>query len=318
MFSLESPGEVACSIPALLGHTPQRSVVIVLLDSNLLLKAVMRADLGQACADEALAAVANHAAADGATGAVVVVVDDSASPQTVLHRGLLERFGVAFAQREIAVLSSFVVDHIDDSGQWWCGDGCGAGGAIGDPTVCALVVDAVARGRRIYDSREELLTAVAADESRAEGFSSAVEDIDPVDPDVAVRAALEAAERIGCGVVVSDAELTRIAASLSDVRVRDGLLCSMAKRDCPGAIELWGELAKIATGKWRAEALALVGCGAFFRADGPVALAALNAALEVVPDHTLSRQLLAMLELGFHPGEVRDAIARVGWESESV
>ncbi|TEA09061.1 DUF4192 domain-containing protein [Mycobacteroides salmoniphilum] len=319
MFALKSPADVAKSLPGLLGHIPHRSVVIVLLDADRLFKAVMRADLGKACADDAVVAVANHAATEGATGALIVVVDEDASPQSLPHRELIERFDAAFTRSGVVVIHSFVVDRIGADGQWWCSDGCGAGGALGDTATSALTADAVAHGRRIYDSREELLAAVAADDSRSQAFASAVEAFVLGSPDLAVREALEAAERIADGNVVSDEELTRVAASLVDVRVRDRLLGKAATEGYAVAAEqLWAELARITTGRWRAEALTLLGASCYLRGDGPLALAAFNAALEAVPDHTLSRQLWAMLELGFTPGEVRQALSGSCREAESA
>ncbi|SKY96092.1 Uncharacterised protein [Mycobacteroides abscessus subsp. bolletii] len=318
MFALKSPGDVARSIPALLGHVPQRSVVVVLLDADWLFKAVMRADLGKACADEALVAVANHAAAGGAAGALVVVVDEEAAPQSSVHRGLLGRFEVAFAQKGVSVWHSFVVDSFEGNGQWWCGDGCGAGGAVGDPATSALGLDAVAHGRRIFNSRAELLAVVAADESRSKAFSAAVLGVDPVEPETAVKYALGVAERIARGVVVSDEELTRVAASLVDVRIRDRLFYLTAKREDAGALQLWCELAKIATGQWRAEVLSVLGGIAFLGSDGPLALVALNAALEAVPAHALSELLLQMLEVGFKPSEVFEALASLNETAEPV
>ena len=66
------------------------------------------------------------------------------------------RAGRRAAAHGIELWAAHVVDRVAAGGRWHCADGCGAAGAVDDPSSSPLAVAAVLDGRRLYARRAEL------------------------------------------------------------------------------------------------------------------------------------------------------------------
>ncbi|SIJ06185.1 Uncharacterised protein [Mycobacteroides abscessus subsp. abscessus] len=307
MFRINSSGPLVEAVPALIGYVPVKSVILVLLDEHQLPVAVMGVSV--AAAGELLGHLAQAAGRQGAVSGAVVVVDSDADDSS--HIGLVADLDAALAREGVRIFDAVIVDRIAAGGRWHCADGCGRSGALNDPAASPLAVEMVLRGRSIYASRDELLALVAVDESRTASFDAAVRRIVPVDANKAVSVAVKAAQALAGGNQVSEETLAAIAASLDYGEVRDRLLALGVTQFADTAALLWAALARVATGRFRAGALALMGGAAYLRGDGPLASVALDAALDEVPQHRLSTLLRICLDEGIPPDKLRTMLGEL-------
>ncbi|OHT95649.1 hypothetical protein BKG71_23530 [Mycobacteroides chelonae] len=213
MYAIKARSSMVESIPALLGYVPVKSFIFILLDGNADVAAVLRVPLAEA--GECVSRIVGMTARQGVVSAAIVIVDSDAAVGE--HGSLIREFETALARADVRVFHAIVVDRVDAGGHWRCGDGCGAGGALGDPASSPLAAEAVLIGRPIYKSRDDLVALVAVDESRSSTLAAAVRGISGhIDGDQAVSRAIEAANQLADGATVDDAVLVCVAASLGD------------------------------------------------------------------------------------------------------
>lgn len=318
-FRLTDPGAFIAALPAVLGFVPEQSLVVVSLEGGEL-GAVMRTDLSEElpCQIEHLAEMARSSGADAA---VAVIVDKEGALCAICasdHAMLCTELAGVLGEFDIVLLAGFVVDRIGAGGHWQSLDGSGEEGQVHDPDCSPLAAAAVLDGRRLYGRREELEAVIApADEARAARLSGLITkrikrrgDGSQRNPDLRarreVRAAMAAAARVGGGAELSDGEIAGLAASLSDVVVRDTLYALAVGSDAGQSETLWALLARTLPESWRAEALVLLAFSAYTRGDGPLAGLALDAALTADPGHRMAGMLDTALRAGMRPEQIRE------------
>ncbi len=318
-FELNRPAAVIAALPAVLGFVPEKSLVLISIDDGEL-GSVMRVDLSEALAHQIgpLAEVASAASPEAAI-AVIVDADGAGCPGcNEEYRDLCAALTDELSQRDIVLWAAHVVDRVAAGGRWHCVDGCGAGGAIDDPTASPVAVAAVLDGRRLYARRADLQSVIAVDE-RAESPAlvglisdqAAVRDAaHRADPCACVRRdvenAIAAAARVGGGQQLSDAELAGLACALGDVEFRDTMYALAVGASAGEAESLWALLSRSLPTPWRVEALVLVAFSAYVRGDGPLAGVALEAALRCQPDHRMAGMLDTALQSGLRPEHIRE------------
>lgn len=327
-FDLNRPSALIAALPAILGFTPEKSLVLVSIEGGEV-GAVMRVDLS---ADRSevigglgpLAEVAAAAQPD-AVIAVIVDADGAACPMcNEEHRSLSEDLTDALEEHGVELWAVHVVDHVGAGGRWHCVDGCGARGHVDDPTASPLAAAAVLDGRRLYSSRAEL-QAVIATEARQEidGVATLADTIAMLradqqglrreDPEGCarrdVRAVLAAAARVAGGAALADDELAQLGSALTDVTVRDTLYALAVGEIAAEAEMLWAVLARRLPGRWRVEPLVLLAFSAYARGDGPLAGVALEAALQCDPAHRMAGMLDDALRSGMRPEQIRELAA---------
>jgi hypothetical protein len=311
-FHLNRPGVLIAALPAVLGFVPEKSLVLVTVDRGEM-GCVMRVDLSDELIDsvEHMADVAATAKPDSAIA--VVVDEDGASCRMCNdeYRDLASTLARELGARGIELLAAHVVDRVAAGGRWHCADGCGSAGTVDDPSASPLAVAAVLDGRRLYARRAELQEVIAvADPVRSAALAAAVRNVRTDRPDADacgdVEAAMAAAARVADGERLADDTLTRLAAAVTDPRVRDTLYALAVGEKAGQAESLWAELSRTLPEPWRVEALVLLAFSAYVRGDGPLAGVSLDAALRCDATHRMAGMLDTALQSGIRPEKIRD------------
>jgi Domain of unknown function (DUF4192) len=322
-FDLNRPSALIAAIPAVLGFTPQNSLVLVSIDAGEI-SAVLRVDLSQELLSDARGSMdrlVELAATARPEGVIAIIVDakGAACPMcNEQHRQLCDDLAVALMEYGIELWAAHIVDDVGVGGQWHCVDGCGARGRVDDPMASPVTVAAVLDGRRLYASRAELEAVVTLE--RGEGTTVLAETVEQLladdlaarrdDPDGCarrdVRAALAAAARVADGDPLADAEIAVLAAALTDIQVRDTLYALAVGESAGAAESLWALLSRKLPEPWRVEPLVLLAFHAYARGDGPLAGVSLEAALRCNPDHRMAGMLDDALQSGMRPEQIRE------------
>ena len=153
-FRFTRPGALIAALPAVLGFVPEKSLVLITLEEARM-GAVMRADLSADLADN-LDRLAELAATSGADTVAAVIVDEEGASCPMCsadHHQLCDALTAALDDHGVGLYGAHVVDRVAAGGRWHCIDGCGASGAVEDPTASPLAAAAVLDGRRLYPRR---------------------------------------------------------------------------------------------------------------------------------------------------------------------
>lgn len=318
-FRFTKPGALIAALPAVLGFVPEKSLVLLGLERGRM-GAVMRVDLAADLADN-LGHLAEVAANSGADTIVAVIVDADGALCPMCnadHRELSDALSAALEEHQIGLYATHVVDRVENGGRWHCVDGCGAGGAVEDPTSSPLAAAAVLDGRRLYPRRADLQAAVAVtDPARSAALVGPIEARAELrratwesDPDSCGRRDVEmvmaVAERVRRSAEITDDEIAELACALTDVAVRDTLYALAVGADAAAAESLWALLSRTLPDPWRVEALVLLGFSAYARGDGPLAGLSLEAALRGDPGHRMAGMLDTALQSGMRPEQIRE------------
>jgi hypothetical protein len=319
-YHLNRPGTLIAAVPAVLGFVPERSLVVVTVRDGEL-GCVMRVDLSEALLGS-VGQLADVAAAAEPDEAIAVIVDERGAACDSCgdaYRELAQVLQEALADQGITLLAAHVVDRIAAGGRWYCADGCGAGGAVDDPTSSPMAAAAVLDGRQLYRHRAELQAVVEADLERGTQMRPLVtrcagERGERSDAAIRedVEGAIAAARRLADGDVPGDVELARLACALTDPPVRDTLYALAVGQEAAAAEALWALLARSLPAPWRVEALVLLAFSAYARGDGPLAGVALDAALRVHTGHRMAGMLDTALQSGLRPEQIRE-LAHTGY-----
>ncbi|MEI6698084.1 MAG: DUF4192 domain-containing protein [Mycobacterium sp.] len=317
-FRFDRPGALIAALPAVLGFVPEKSLVLVSLEEGRM-GAVMRADLAVDLIDN-IDRLAEIAATSGADTVVAVIVDAEGALCPMCntdHRQLCDALTDALADRGVALYAAHAVDRVETGGRWRCVDGCGAQGAVEDPSASPLAAAAVLDGRRLYRRRADLHAVIAiTDAVRTAGL------VEPIQARAALRHADWQADADGCGrrdvetvmavaarvcegAEPGDDDLAVLACGLSDLAVRDTLYALAVGADAGAAEALWAVLARILPDPWRVEVLVLLAFSAYARGDGPLAGLSLEAALRSDPKHRMAGMLDTALQSGMRPEQIR-------------
>ena len=317
-FKLNRPGALIAALPAVLGFVPEKSLVLVSIDSGEM-GSVMRVDLSRELVDR-VGHLAQVVAAADPEAAIAVIVDADGARCPVCnqeYRELCTALTDELSQRNIVLWAAHVVDRVAPGGRWHCVDGCGSGGVIDDPSASPLAVAAVLDGRRLYARRADLQAVIAVDAARSADLADAVAD-QAASRAVAHRAdpagcsrrdiedAMAAAAHLAGGDPLSDAELAKLGCALTDVQVRDTLYALAVGENAGDAESLWALLSRTLPEPWRVEALVLLAFSAYARGDGPLAGMSLEAALRCEPGHRMAGMLDTALQSGLRPEHIRE------------
>ena len=318
-FVLNRPGALIAALPAVLGFVPEKSLIVVSIGDGEL-GAVLRVDLSPELTDR-VGQLAEVAAAAHPQAAVAVIVDADGAACPVCdeeYRQLCASLCEELSQRDIALWAAHVVDRVAPGGHWHCVDGCGAAGAVDDPSASPLAMAAVLDGRRLYPRRADLQAVIAVDEgadstelaAALEHRATAREAAHRADPDGSCRRdvenAMAAAARVADGQPLGNAELAALGCALADLQVRDTLYALAVGENAAEAESLWALLARRLPPPWRVEALVLLAFSAYARGDGPLAGVSLAAALCCEPAHRMAGMLDTALQSGLRPEYIRE------------
>jgi hypothetical protein len=314
-FQLNRPGALIAALPAVLGFVPEKSLVLVTIDSGAL-GCVMRVDLSLELLDS-VGHLAEVAAAARPDAAIAVVVDAEGAGCRLCnddYRDLQEALDDRLADQQIDLLDFHIVDTVGRDGRWHRLDG--SWGTVEDPSASPLAMAAVLDGRRLYARREELARVIAPTDTAA---SDALVEViaghtdAQVDLASAIEEAMTAAARAATGRELSETVMARLARALTEPQVRDVLYALAVGKKAAQAEGLWAELSRALPPPWRVEALVLLAFSAYARGDGPLAGVSLEAALRCDPTHRMAGMLDTALQSGMRPEQIRE-LAATGYQ----
>lgn len=330
---LADPGELAASIPHLLGFRPAESLVLLSLTggSGRRLGLTLRADLPPPGLGDVWARrLAEAVLTDRPDGVVAVVVSESPDDGDGLpHRQVVRDVVVALAGERLPVRQVLLVRD----GRWWdydCPRPCCAPGA-GMPLpegVTELEVAAVATGVVVAPDRDALGDRIArpgpdgrramaeACAEAAAGCAAAVvaRGWDAV-AEESWAAVLDALARCrpgapAAGAPLTDPEVARLLWGLRDRAVRDRALELALGPDEAAAEQLWTECTRRAPAPLDAAPATLLAVSCWLRGDGAMADVALTRALRGSPGYALARLLSEALRACVPPAQLRGLIER--------
>ncbi|MEX7474263.1 DUF4192 domain-containing protein, partial [Mycobacterium adipatum] len=271
MHTVKAFGAVVGMLPAVLGFPPVQSLVAVALKGGEV-SCVLRLDLADATGPGGVEQLVHAIKGGKADGVIAVVVSEDAARDLALSAAIQDALDGLSAG--VRVVGAVVVDRVQEGGRWRCADGCGASGAVSDPKSSVMAAAAVAEGRRLYGSRDEVVASVAVDGARAAAVARLMTGAGgPVgDVAAAVRGVVAVARRVSEGAALSDEDLAGVGAVLTDVRVRDVLFTLVDCEALAGAAEgLWLQVARVVGWPFRGEALCLLAHAGYVRGDGVLA-----------------------------------------------
>ncbi|TFV87678.1 DUF4192 domain-containing protein [Blastococcus sp. CT_GayMR20] len=330
---ISEPGEIAASLPHLLGFRPRESVVLISLtgSSGRRVGLTVRADIPAVRDAGAVARVlARSVCTDRPRGVLLAVVSEAADvdvekDRDLPHRALVRELVTALARQPVPVPEVLLVR----GGRWWsydCPHECCAPDA-GTPLpggVPQLQVAAVATGMVVEADRDDLAArihppagfdrgAMVAASVRAATECSAAVAADGRDATAeaswaAVTAAVARCRPGRPSAPLTDDETARILWGLRDVHVRDRALQLALGPDAAAAETLWTACTRRALPPLDAAPATLLAVSAWLRGDGAMANIALTRALDGDPRYRLARLLAQGLAACLTPAELRRMI----------
>lgn len=307
---LSNPGEIVATVPLLCGFLPADSVVVLSLRGpRQRLGLTIRLDLPPPdLVETAAASLADRVAADGGSGAVVVVFAVERA------EALAAALTAACAERDVEVTESL---HVAD-GRWSsydCDQSCCPPQGTPVPSPPALVeAEHALEGRAVLGSREDLVRALAADDgpwdrARVEAAGArwlALRQGQGVA--AARRTALATGRRllaqVTAGTPVPPDAAAELAVALHDVQVRDEV-ATWGSADADALLSLVEQVARRTPAPHDAPVCTLVAWTAYARGDGGRANVALDRALRTDPSYSLALLLRQALDGGLAPAQVR-------------
>lgn len=324
------PGDLAASLPYLLGFRPEQSVVLIGLGgtSGRKVELTARADLpppgyaGRLAAD-----LTGRLVRNGATAAIVAVVSedgdllDTPGGPDLPHRDLVHALVLELEAAEVAVREALLVR----GGRWWSFDCphlcCAPGGGTPIPEgVSEFAAASVAEGQvvaedraalaarltRLRDEQGEVLTAVLrVGQECASRLLEVGRDRLADESWASITAAvtrLRPPSRAG----LPDADVARVAWALRDIDVRDRAVELTLGGDARPAEQLWTECVRRMPSPLDVAPATLLALSTWLRGDGATAGLALQRARDGDPRYALAIMLEEALDAGVPPAQLRD------------
>lgn len=329
------------AVPGLIGFIPQRSLVILALDSDITVNASMRHDIPRTADGDTLPVlrdIVTHLGAVtaryGARAMLAVIIDDRIPIDDERHRETMALIDDAFAGVG-GLVAGFVIDEIAVNRPWttvwWPQDGrvrapqrgprrkrlvpvripLSGRGLAGDPLTSATAVSiAVRNGRHVLKTRSEIERALDpvtcdCDVCAAQGDEVIRGHREP-DRAAALAMIMEVVTAMD-SATPGDAPLdcasaVRIGQIICDLYIRDALLALGVTDLRHTAERLWSDLARRLTGSPGASAATLLGHLHYVAGEGAYAGVAFDRALTHDPDWSFAKLLDQALRQGARPG----------------
>lgn len=314
---LSSTAELLAAVPALMGFTPEQSLVLLGASrdgTRSRIGLTLRADLPDTPDESATLAaqLTESLRTNDMGGVVVLVIDRAGDPDDPPRQTLLACLARALEDRHIELTHALWVPWLAAGQPYACYEDAEHRGVQNDPRASTVTATAVHHGLPVLGSREQLaeeLTPNAAVDQERRAQLVLAEVIRTAGETAAYRhqryRVLQAALRAAADGVLPDTESAIVAllVALSDPAVRDtGIADSAAS-----AQQLWTFLTREAPTPARPEPAVLLAVTAYRNGDGARARVALDTALQCNPEHTLALLLDAALEQGLPPSRCEPA-----------
>ncbi|MGW5106130.1 DUF4192 domain-containing protein [Nocardia sp. NPDC004123] len=322
-LSVGEPGDLIAAVPALLGFTPTRSLVLIFLKHDTpcagagSVHAVLRTasplehirlsdtEIGQF-------AIRGCLHAEG-FAVLAVLVDDrlsrptETSPIDERWRSVLDALRQTLESKGLTLAGAWSTRAITVNAQWWDELAPEQHGHLPDPTASRVAAEIIGTGRQIHQSRAELTELVEVDVALRDRVAAALPQaaadahrrMDRTahvgNPDGYTRQALwqvmHVIKHAPTLEMPEPRELADVAVALRDTAVRDVLFGTAAGEHAVRAEHLWSILTRALPDPDRAEAAVLFAFSAYRRGDGVLAGIAVDAALSSDPEHRMAHLL---------------------------
>ncbi|WP_188316890.1 DUF4192 domain-containing protein [Solihabitans fulvus] len=325
------------AVPHLLGFHPENSLILITLrgEGAADVGPTMRIDLppprNRHAVTEQFVAVVRR---QNASAAVLIVIGGGGAdpPDDVPHSDLIAALDSALGAAGVPVMHAAWAESTAAGAAWCCYHESGCGGALPDPKETVLAAANAVEGSVTFANREELAALVRLDDDRPamnrrsnelEQAAWQVEQAGGRMSRAAARQALlrvhdaVAAANVG-DVVLGDDEVVRLAAALSDSRVRDACLATAGGEHAAAAERLWLALTRSTPPPERAQPATLLAFSAYLRGDGALASIALEQAEAAMPGHRLAGLLRHSLDFGLPPGRLTVIVADAAADAEAL
>lgn len=339
---ISGPDELIAAIPAFLGFTPHRSIVLICIDGrdlgHLSIGTVMRHDLelpdlsgGETATDvgisAALAEVSAHfaeiCARNEVRGALALIVDDRADPNTSnavadrRFRSVANRLAADLAPGGTELLQVFLASELTVGSRWWVVLGPTASGIIPDPAVSPVALAYLLEGKGVHESRDKLKEALAPVDSAVSRDVEAWMMMKYADDHGSDKTALtvvlaqiatwaSASPDRPAEVTLSAERVAEFGVALTRIMVRDSLLAIVLTGFADIAEQLWCYLMRLLPPTERACPATLLGFSAYARGEGALAAVAIDIALNADPGYSLARLLDRSLLAAARPEMIRE------------
>ncbi|WP_327138942.1 DUF4192 domain-containing protein [Nocardia sp. NBC_01327] len=340
---ITEPGDLIAAIPAMLGFTPERSLVVVTLKQRGAeqpeVDMAIRVDLhdcGEPPDTDIVRRIAEACSRADIVAALAVIVDDRLaipSACSVTDRSgdrLLATLEQHLIKVGVRLAGAWAVAGVLADAPWWNLRDPRQRGTLPDPTASRIAAERVLASLPILGCREELFGLVAVDESLREQVAAVLPqmiaeaqrrlacDVCIGNPDAYSRKALwrvmEVLKQSGNPQQVSPVDLAEVATALCDTTVRDCMFGVAHGTYRVAAEQLWMLSTRALPDRHRAEAATLLAFCAYLRGDGPLAGVALETALAADPGHRMAELLDVALQVGLPPAKLHKLV-RCGIET---
>jgi hypothetical protein len=330
---ISAPGDLVCTITAILGFRPANSIVVMCVyDGGRRLGLVMRFDLEVEAAPAQFAdIVAARLAMENAHAAFVVVFSDAPRALAPIAVEQLPHVELVDAVRDMThVLEAILADG---DGRWWSylcdGEpscGCGSGALIdqGSASATSIAAAYALAGHASLPDREAVVgsVALALDRPAQRAARKAVaaelrrhRQLPRTSRRIAMRSLLTQLleQRDDPRASLSDADVTSFAALSADVVVRDEVLVRAGDPATADVITgLLRELARRIPPPYDAPVCTMLAWVAYSCGDGVIANIGLERALATDADYSLALLTLDALERQLPPKWLREVMTGAG------
>jgi hypothetical protein len=305
-INVNDPASILAAIPAVLGFSPQSSIVALLIvnrGGNPELQNLLRMDIDREHAR--ILTTAHSAVFRNVSAAVLVAIADTDHTGDALDA--LDILRDSFTDLGIATRARLLAPALDDHGTWTDIDR-GDSGPITPFGRTAFAAESVYRGRRVADTRDD----IAAEFTPKPNPAPILRD----DPTDSVQDTFEILTAVITGTEPAHHHpdlASRMAVLLTDVHLRDVAIGISLDHAAPAAA-LWTRLANQLTGQPRLELLAIAASAYYAGYDAVRAGIALDIAADEAAAHKLTYPRLAALlraslDGGISPEKVAAALA---------
>lgn len=302
-MTVRTTEDVLALVPVVLGFAPAESIVMLTFGAARTFHA--RCDLPARPEDlpAAAEALVEPALEHGVAGVILIVYSADPGLATEAAWALCGRFELA----DVRVLEAIRTD-----GRRWfpaLGErqGLPAGGVPYDVSAHPFRVQAVAEGRMLHASRDDLRATVASDPERTCPVVAALAELtgDPPGPGQRAAEAAWAAglvrRHVSAGTVASDRDVARLVRGLLDVSVRDASASSLTPPTAVGHVRFWTDVVRRTPAPMLAAPAALLALAAWHAGEGALAWCALDRCAEADEHYPLAALVARALEQAVPP-----------------
>jgi hypothetical protein len=305
-INIHNNADILNAVPAVLGFTPDASIVVLLLhdvDGHTAVRNGLRFDINTHAARQ-LTTVAAPAFANITAAILVAVCGDPIADHAAATLDIVRD---SLAELNITTLNRLVTTSLDHPGQWTDLD-TGDRGPVTPFRDSVIAAETVFAGHHVAASRDQIVAEFTPTTNPAPLLTTAPADF-LVDTFETIAAIISGSDHPGAHPDLA----TRVGILIANVHLRDTMLVLSADHPGPAA-RLWTRLANQLTGPARMDSLTVAAACYYAASDTIRAGIALDTSADEATAHHLDNPRLAQmlhtaLQAGISPTQIRAVIA---------